>query len=67
MQEDIADILCDRLNQAYDYWMKKGWCPKADKQRLFDMHERYSALGRNHLAKHYRDDLTELPEHPPDR
>lgn len=64
-QEDTADILCDRLYQAYDYHMKKGWCPKADKARLVDMYKRYNALGRNHLASHYAKDLISLPESPP--
>lgn len=65
--DDVGDIFCDRLNQAHDYWVGKGYCPKADKTRLVEMHQRYTAMGRNHLTANYENDLIRLPEHPPDR
>lgn len=65
VQEDTADILCDRLNWAHDYHVAKGWCPKADKARLVGMHARYAEMGRNHLVECYAEDILELPEQPP--
>ena len=66
IQDDTCNLICDRLNQAYDHWMKKEYCPKADKARLIEMHRSYTAQGRNHLIKSYVDDLIDLPEYPPD-
>ncbi len=57
-------LMGDRLAQAHDYWVKKGYCPKADKRRIVDMHRRYAARGLNHLAEHYEQDILGLPEHP---
>lgn len=65
VQEDTADILCDRLNWAHDYHVSKGWCPKADKARLVGMQIRYARMGRNHLVESYAEDILQLPEQPP--
>lgn len=64
IQADTADILCDRLTQAHDYHMRKGFCPKVDKSRLCAMHQRYRSLGRNHLVDSYEQDLLDLPDEP---
>lgn len=65
--QDLADLLWDRLQQAHDHFVKQGWCSAADKQRLIEMHTRYAAKGRNHLSASYEEDILHLPEHPPDR
>ena len=63
--EAIGDILCDRLQQAHDYYVNKaGWCSASDKQRLIEMHKRYRGQGRNHLADHNEQDILSLPENP---
>ncbi|MDD3336957.1 MAG: hypothetical protein PHI98_15860 [Eubacteriales bacterium] len=67
IREDTGALMGDRLSQAHDYWMRKGYCPAADKARLVDMHQRYSDMGRNHLARNYEQDLLELPEEAPKR
>jgi hypothetical protein len=48
-EEDIADILCDRLQQAHDFYCyEQGWCTAADKERLIEMYKKYRDKGRNH-------------------
>ena len=61
---DTCDLLYDRLTQAHDYNMRKGYCSKGDKMRLCAMHTRYRAMGRNHLVDTYEQDLLELPDEP---
>ena len=61
---DTCDLLCDRLTQAHDYHVRKGYCPRADKSRLCSMYERYKAMERNHLVKTYVEDLLALPDEP---
>ena len=65
LQEDVADVLGERLGQAYHHYMKIGWCTQQEKQYYIDMHARYSAHGHNHLAEKYEEDLIALPERPP--
>lgn len=64
IQDDTADILCDRLTQAHDYHVRKGFCAHGDKSRLCAMHQRYRSLGRNHLVDSYEQDLLDLPDEP---
>lgn len=65
LQEDVADVLGERLGQAYHHYMKIGWCTQQEKQYYIGMHARYSAHGHNHLAEKYEEDLIALPERPP--
>lgn len=66
-EEDIADILCDRLQQAHDFYCyQQGWCSASDKERLVSMYKKYRQKGRNHLADHNEKDIMDLPEHPPE-
>jgi hypothetical protein len=67
IKQDTGDLLCDRLTQAHDYHVRKGYCPDADKARLCAMHARYRNLGRNHLADSYEEDLLALRDRPSGR
>ena len=65
-EEDIADVLCDRLQQAHDYYCNvQKWCSAVEKERIVGMYTRYRSKGRNHLADHNEQDILDLPEHPP--
>ena len=66
-EEDLADLLWDRLQQAHGHFMKQGWCTPAEKERLITMHRHYSAKGRNHLSDNYERDILGLPESPAER
>lgn len=64
ISDDIADLQYERLSQAHDYYMAKGWCPSSKKTQLCHMHQSYAAKGRNHLSKHYEEEILELPDKP---
>ena len=63
----VADLQCDRLNQAHDYWMAKGYCPTDTKAMLCKIYHNYHAEGHNHLSEQYEEDLINLPSKPPHR
>ena len=68
VQDDVADMQCHLLNQAYDEHVEnKGWCRRDEKERLTEMCDKYTRRGRNHLAERYTEKLLALPEHPPGR
>lgn len=66
LDEDVGDLLWERLQHAHDEAMQRGWCSAAEKNRLTALHRRYTARGRNHLAASYEQQLLALPEHPPE-
>ncbi len=57
-------LMGDRLAQAHDHWVHKGYCPPDDKVRLVDIHQRYAKRGLNHLAASFEEDLLRLPDEP---
>lgn len=61
---DIGDLQYERLAQAYDFYMDRGWCPASKKEQLCQMHRSYKAKGRNHLTDMYEADILALPERP---
>ena len=64
--EDIGDLQYERLSQAQDFYTSRGWCTGAKKEMLCKMHASYRAKGRNHLSKHYEQEILELPDKPPE-
>lgn len=66
VQDDVADVLGNELENGHHKFMTQGWCSPAEKQHYVDMHKRYSERGHNHLAQHYEEDLLNLPDYPPD-
>lgn len=64
ISDDIADLQYERLSQAHDFYMSQGWCPSSKKNQLCHMHQSYAAKGRNHLSKHYEEEILELPDKP---
>lgn len=65
MQDDVADVLGNELENGHRKFMTQGWCSPGEKQHYVDMHKRYSERGHNHLAQHYEEDLLQLPDDPP--
>lgn len=63
IKDDVGDLQCDRLNQAHDYYMDKGFCPTERKGVLCNMYQSYHSKGRNHLSAHYEEDIVSLPDH----
>ena len=64
--DDVADLQYERLSQAHDYYLDRGWCPTSKKQQLCNMYQSYTAKGRNHLSAHYEKEILELKDNPED-
>lgn len=65
VDENNADLLCDRLETLHQTYMARGWCAPVEKQRVIRMYETYRARGCNHLATHNEEDILNLPDQPP--
>lgn len=64
VDSEIGDLQYERLSQAHDYYMDRGWCPTSKKQQLCVMYGSYKAKGRNHLSDHYEAEILGLPDRP---
>ena len=64
IEDDIADLQYERLSQAHDYYLERGWCPTSKKQQLCNMYQSYSSKGRNHLSAHYEAEILNLRDEP---
>ena len=64
LTDDIADLQYERLSQAHDFYVDRGWCPTSKKQQLCNMYQSYTAKGRNHLSAHYEREILELDDKP---
>jgi len=62
--DDVADLQYERLSQAHDYYLDRGWCPTSKKQQLCNMYQSYTSKGRNHLSAHYEKEILELKDNP---
>ena len=65
LESDTGDVLCDRLSQSHEMWVRRKYCPHSEKERLMKMYRRYHDMGRNHLSDSYEQDIIGLPEDPP--
>ena len=61
---DVADLQYERLSQAHDFYTGRGWCPTSKKVQLCTMYQSYTGKGRNHLSRHYEQEILGLPEKP---
>lgn len=66
LNEDVAELQGDRLSQAHDYYINRGWCTSAKKAQLCEMYRSYMAKGRNHLSHYYEQEILALPDSPDD-
>lgn len=65
LTDDVAYLQGDRLNQAHEHYINKGWCTGSKKRELERWYKAYKKAGHNHLADSYIDDIMNLPEDPP--
>ena len=62
LDKSIATLQCDRLNQAYVYYVDRGNpCPMDVKMSLTSMCKQYRARGHNHLSESYIERLEQCP------
>lgn len=64
VSDDIGDLQYERLSQAQDFYVARGWCPGSKKEMLCRMHQSYRAKGRNHLSEHYEEEILRLADKP---
>lgn len=62
--DDIADLQYERLSQAHDFYVGRGWCPTSKKHQLCQMYQSYTNKGRNHLSEHYEKEILALADKP---
>ena len=67
INDDVADLQYERLSQAHDFYVGRGWCPTSKKNQLCQMYKSYTAKGRNHLSKYYEQEILALAEEPQER
>ena len=67
INDDVADLQYERLSQAHDFYVRRGWCPTSKKNQLCQMYKSYTAKGRNHLSKYYEQEILALAEEPQER
>lgn len=67
INDDVADLQYERLSQAHDFYVGRGWCPTSKKNQLCQMYKSYTAKGRNHLSKYYEQEILALDEEPHER
>ena len=67
INDDVADLQYERLSQAHDFYVGRGWCPTSKKNQLGQMYKSYTAKGRNHLSKYYEQEILALAEEPQER
>jgi hypothetical protein len=65
-QEDIKMIIHDRLKTGRGRCVSQQWCPSEEKSSLLEMYDAYNKKGYNSLIDSYAEDISHLPEFPPD-
>lgn len=66
VSEDIGDLQYERLSQAQDFYVSRGWCPGAQEGNAAENAFQLRARGRNHLSEHYEEEILRLPDKPPE-
>lgn len=66
LNDDVGDLQYERLSQAHDFYVSRGWCTTSKKDRLCVMYKSYTAKGRNHLSRFYEQEILALPDKPDD-
>lgn len=59
--EGVQALLRDRIIQAHNYYMDKGYCPIYARENIKRMYAPYHALGGNDVATDLVDEVIELP------
>ena len=62
----VQALLRDRIIQAYNHYMNKGYCPIYGLENVEEMYKQYHALGGNGTITELCERLKELPSEPMD-
>lgn len=61
IKNGIQAILRDRLIQAYNYHMEKGYCAIHDRDSICNMYAQYHHLGANGVIDNLMEEFNDLP------
>lgn len=64
LERGVQAILRDRLYQAYNHFMEKGYAPLYARENFENMYQQYHNLGKNGVMDDIRDKFLELPSCP---
>lgn len=62
----VQALLRDRLLQAFNFYLAKGWIGADDRSNIDNMYVQYEALGENNVISDIYNQVRALPSIPPD-
>jgi hypothetical protein len=60
----VQAVLRDRLLQAYEFYMARGYANYDEKSNVRNMYDQYEALGPNGIMEQKHEDFIRLPDRP---
>lgn len=61
----VQALLRDRLRQAFDYYLSRGWIEAGERDNVDNMYTQYEALGPNNVMSDIYNQVRALPSIPP--
>lgn len=61
LNDGMQALLRDRIIQAHNYYLDKGYCPIYAKENVKRMYDAYHALGGNDVATRLKDEMMDMP------
>ena len=62
----VQALLRDRLRQAFDYYLARGWIEAGERDNVENMYTQYEALGKNNVMTDIYNQVRALPSIPPE-
>lgn len=62
----VQALLRDRLLQAFNFYLGRGWIGADDRSNIDNMYVQYEALGENNVISDIYNQVRALPSIPPD-
>ena len=62
----VQALLRDRLRQAFDYYLARGWIEAGERDNVDNMYTQYEALGPNNVMTDIYNQVRSLPSIPPE-
>ena len=60
-QLGVQALLRDRLLQAFEYYLARGWISAGERDNVDNMYKQYEALGENNVISDIYDQVRALP------
>lgn len=62
----VQALLRDRLLQAFNYYLARGWVEAGERDNIDNMYKQYEALGENNVISDIYNQVRSLPSIPPE-